>query len=137
MRIRTVRALATASLLASGLVAWPGCNAENPDGTKTPLGKMEEKAEIVGEKIKEGAGKAGHVIKEDAEKAGKAIKEGAVKAVDATGKAIENAGEKLEGDGKAATEKHLGEKAGAVVEGAGKALDKTGQKIQESVKPKE
>jgi hypothetical protein len=44
MPIRTVRSLATASLLAAGLVAWPGCNAENPDGTPTTAGKIEKEA---------------------------------------------------------------------------------------------
>jgi len=125
MRIRTVRTLATASFLAAGLIAFPGCNTENPDGTKTNLGKAEDKAKDIEKKVEA-------EVKKDAAIVGEKLKEG----VDATGKAIEKTGEKLETDGKAAVEKHVGEKAGAVVEKAGEALDKSGEKIQESVKPK-
>jgi hypothetical protein len=125
MHIRTVRSLATASLLAAGLVAWPGCNSENADGTKTKLGEFEDKA-----------GKIEKKIEGEAKKDLKALGEKAKEGVDATGKAMEHAGEKLETSGKEAVEKHLGEKAGAVVEGAGKALDKGGEKLEESVKPK-
>ncbi len=135
MRIRTVRSLATASFLASGLIVWAGCG-ENPDGSLTPVGKMEKKAEDglekAGETIKKDAKIVGEKIKEGAEVVGEKVKEG----VDASGKAIEKAGENLETKGKEAAEKHVGEKAGAVVEGTGKALDKAGEKIQESVKPK-
>ena len=112
MSIRTARTIAASSLLAAGLVAWSGCNAENPDGTPTTVGKIEAGAEKAGEKIKEGA----------------------IKATDATGKAIEDTGKKLETDGKESVEKHVGEKAGAVVEGAGKGMEKAGAKIQEAVK---
>jgi hypothetical protein len=91
MRIRFARSLATASLLAAGLIAWPGCNAENPDGTKTPLGKAEESAEkgikkaeevivkdakIVGEKVKDGAAAVGEEIKKDAKIVEEKVKEG-------------------------------------------------------------
>ena len=137
MRIRTLRSLATASLLTAGLAAFPGCNAENPDGTPTKVGEMENKAKEgmknAGDEIKKDAKIVGEKIKEGAEVVGEKVKEG----VDATGRAIEHTGEKLEKEGKEATEKHLGEKAGAVVEGTGKVLDKAGEKIQESVKPKE
>ncbi len=126
MRNLTARSLAAASLFSLGLVAWPGCNAENPDGTPTTVGKMENKAVEIEHKIEDGAKKAGKVIKEDA-----------AKAVDATGKAIENAGEKLETSGKKAVEDHLGAKAGEIAEGAGKALDKGGEKLQDSVKKKD
>ena len=126
MRIKTDRMIVAASLLGLGLVAWSGCNAENPDGTKTNLGKAEDKVIEAGKKIEAGA-----------EKVGTEIKEGARSATDATGRAIENAGEKLETSGKEATEKHVGEKAGSVVGKAGEALDKAGEKIQESVKKKD
>jgi hypothetical protein len=126
MRIRTIRSLATATLLTAGLAAFPGCNAENPDGTKTNLGKAEDAAKNLEHKVVEGA-----------KEAGKEIKEGTIKAVDATGKAIEHTGEKLEAEGKESAEKHLGKTAGSVVEGTGKALDKTGEKIQDAVKPKD
>lgn len=114
MSLRTARSLTLASLVAVGI----GCNAENPDGTPTKLGTVEKKIEA-------GAEKVGHEIKD-----------GAIKAADATGKAMENAGQKLETDGKAAVEKNLGTKAGEVVEGAGKVLEKGGDKLQDAAKKK-
>jgi colicin import membrane protein len=126
MRIQSLRSLASASLLAAGLVAWSGCNAENPDGTKTELGKIEDKAGKIEKNIEAEA-------KKDLKVVGEKLKEG----VDATGKVIEKTGEKLETSGKEAAEKHVGETAGKVVEKTGEALDKTGEKIQESVKKKD
>jgi hypothetical protein len=88
MMPKNVRNLALASFLTTGLMAWSGCNTENPDGTPNALGKAEEKikegekkvveeAKIVGKEIKEDAKIAGEKIKEGAEKAGEKIKEGA------------------------------------------------------------
>ena len=123
---KTARTIAATSLIGVGLMAWSGCSAENPDGTKTNLGKMEEKA---GETVKK--------IEAGAEKVGEKIEAGAVKAADATGKVIEKAGEKLETSGKDAVEKHVGEKAGEIVGKAGEALDKAGEKVQDAVKKKD
>ncbi len=114
MKTQLARSLTIASLLSAGLVGWSGCNAENPDGTKTTVGKIEE-----------AGSKAGHKIEE-----------AGVKAVDATGKGLEKAGEKLETSGAAAVKEHVGEKAGEVVESTGKGLEKAGEKLQDSVKDK-
>jgi hypothetical protein len=114
MRVRTVRKLAAASMIAAGLAAWPGCGSETPtDGTPpTAIQKIEKKA-------------------------GEALKKAGVKAVEGTGKAMEEAGKKLETSGKEAVEKHVGEKAAAAVEGAGKGLEKAGEKVKDSVKKKD
>jgi hypothetical protein len=115
MRIRTVRSIALASLLSVGLVAWSGCNTENPDGTPNNLGKAEEKARELEKKaaegaknlehkavegaknlehkVVEGAKEAGDKIKEGAKEAGDKIKEEAQAAKDAASKGLE----KLEG----------------------------------------
>ena len=126
MKIRLVRSIAAASLLSAGLVGLSGCNAENPDGTKTTVGKIEDKAGEIEKKVEDAGAKAGEKVKE-----------GAVKAVDATGKVIKEGGEKLEGEGAAAVKEHIGEKAGAAAESTGKVIKETGEKIQGSVKKPE
>jgi hypothetical protein len=86
MMPRNVRNLALASFLATGLMAWSGCNTENADGTPNALGKAEEKikegekkvveeAKVVGKEIKDEAKVVGEKIKEGAHEAGEKIKE--------------------------------------------------------------
>ena len=120
---RTIRTIATASLLSAGLFAWSGCSTENPDGTKTATGKAEDK-------VVEGA----KAVEKAAVEAGHKVKEGAEKAVDSTGKALEETGKKLEGAGKDAVKDKVGDTAAGVVEGAGKGLEKAGEKLQDAVK---
>ena len=90
MRIRHGRMIA-ASLLSAGLLTWSGCSTENPDGTPTTAGKLEntikkdakivgdeikKDAKIVGDKVKEGAKAYGDEAKKDIDK----VKEGTEKA---------------------------------------------------------
>jgi hypothetical protein len=75
MMPRNVRNLALASFLATGLMAWSGCNTENADGTPNALGKAEEKIKEGEKKVVEEAKVLGKEVKEEAKVLGKEIKE--------------------------------------------------------------
>ncbi len=114
MMTRTLRTFALASFLTAGLVTWSGCNTENPDGTPNALGKMEEKAKKVEDKVGEGAKKAEEKAEEGLKKAGAAV-----------GEKLEEGGKKLQEISKPDAPKEVMPKVDAPKEEAPKEAPKS------------